>query len=362
MRIGFFTDTFLPQTNGVVTSILNFGVALTERGHEVHIFCPKTKVKEYRGVTVHSYPAVPFRPYPEFKIAIPQGKEKVPPLDIVHTHSPFTMGFFGWRVAKFQKIPKVSTFHTLLSEYVSYVRLGGPFAKFITWKLCTFFYNRHKKLIAPSRSLKRILKEKGVKKPIEIIPTGIDLKQYRPIDKETARKKIGYGNGRIFLSLGRISQEKNLDVIIKAMEKVDGTLLVAGRGPAKPKLEKLVQKLGLRKKIHFVGYVPEADKPYYYSAADAFIIASTSETQAIVVAEAMACGCPAIGAKSLATPEIVANGKNGYLFEPNNSDELSKIIREFEPSEKMSKIAVETAKKFCLENCVARLEKLYTSL
>ncbi|MEM3402206.1 MAG: glycosyltransferase [Candidatus Hadarchaeales archaeon] len=362
MRIGFFTDTFLPQTNGVVTSILSSGTALTERGHEVHVFCPKTKLKEYRGIHIHSYPAVPFRPYPEFKIAVPQGREKVPPLDIVHTHSPFTMGFFGWRVSRFQKIPRVSTFHTLLSEYVKYVKLGGPFAKFLTWKLCTFFYNGHRKVVAPSRSLKKLLKEKGVKKPIEVIPNGIDLRLYHPIDKKLARKKLGLQNGRIFLSLGRLSYEKNLDVIIRAMEKADGTLLIAGRGPAKPKLQKLVKKIGLEKKVRFVGYIPNAYKKYYFSAADGFLIASTSETQAIVVAEAMACGCPVIGAKSLAIPEFVVNGKNGYLFEPNNIDELSEIIAEFEPSEKMSRAAIETAKKFRLENCVIRLEKFYASV
>lgn len=362
MRIGFFTDTFLPQRNGVVTSIISFGKELVKRGHEIHVFCPKTRIKEYEGMRIYSYPAVIFRPYPEFKIAVPQGKEKVPPLDIVHTHSPFTMGFFGWRVAKYQKIPRVSTFHTMLSEYTNYIKVGGPLVKHVAWRFCRFFYNRHKKLIAPSSSLKKILRRKGVKKPIEVIPSGIDLRVYRPIDKETTRKVLGLGEGRIFLSLGRISHEKNLDVIIRAMKLADGTLIIAGRGPAKPKLEKLVKKLGLRKKVRFVGYVPEAKKPYYFSAADAFVIASTSETQAIVTAEAMACGCPVIGANSFAIPEIVKNGVNGHLFEPGDEEDLSRVITEFEPTEKMKKEALKTAKRFSIQNCVANLERFYLSV
>jgi glycosyltransferase involved in cell wall biosynthesis len=363
MRVGFFTDTFLPQRNGVVASLLSFGSELVRRGHEVHVFCPKTHVKKTSGVSVHSYPAVKLRSYPEFKIAIPRGRDKAPRLDIVHTHSPFTMGFFGWRVAKFQGIPRVSTFHTLLSEYSRHVsRLGKPILKLITWRLCRIFYNRHKKLIVPSKILKEVLREHGIKKPVEVIPTGVDTNFYRPIDRGRARRKLGLGDNRIFLCLGRVSYEKNLDLVIRAIKDVEADLLIVGRGPTTKRLKTLVKKEKLYKKVFFKGFVPEEIKPFYYSAADALVNASTSETQGMVIVESMACGCPVIGAKSLAIPELVKDGENGYLFEAGSTEELTEILKTFQPSKQLRACAVETAQRFSVEKCTEKLEKFYTSV
>jgi glycosyltransferase involved in cell wall biosynthesis len=363
MRIGFFTDTFLPQRNGVVTSVVNSGAELVKRGHEVHVFCPKTGVKGVNGISVHSYPAVKFRPYPEFQIAVPKGRDKAPPLDIVHTHSPFTMGFFGWRVAKFQGIPKVSTFHTLLSEYSRHLtRIGKPFVRFLTWELCKIFYNRHKKLIAPSGALKKVLRAHGIRKPIQIIPNGIDLSFYRPIDRQEARRSLGLQGGRIFLCLGRISHEKNLDSIVRAFKGVNARLLIVGRGPAEPGLKELVKGEKLQRKIFFKGFVSENLKRLYYSAADALLIASTSETQGLVIVEAMACGTPVIGADALAIPEIVKDGRNGYIFKPGDEEHLAKILSEFEFNSRLRKNALKTSRRFSIEECVTKLEKFYDRL
>ncbi len=363
MRIGFFTDTFLPQRNGVVTSLLNFGPELVKRGHEVFVFCPETNVKEYGGMVVHSYPSVSFRPYPEFKIAVPRGSDRLPKLDIVHTHSPFSLGVFGLRAAKKQCVPRVSTFHTILPEYVRYLsRLGKGVLGRITWWYCGRYYNRCHKIIAPSNALKRILLQHDIKKPIAVVPTGIDLDFFKPIEKKKAREKLGIGDERVFLTLGRLGFEKNIDAVLHAFKDVDAKLIIAGRGPAERKLKNLRRKLGLQKKISFKGYVPEKLKPIYYSAADAFVIASTSETQAIVVAEAMACGTPVIGSNSLAIPEIVRNGRNGYLFEPGDVKELSQTLQNFKSSEKMKNAAVKSAERFSTQKCTDKLEKLYSGL
>lgn len=363
MRIGFFTDTFLPQRNGVVTSLMSFGPELVRRGHEVFVFCPKSNAREFGGMSVYSYPAVTFRPYPEFRIAVPQRRDEAPKLDIVHTHSPFTMGFFGWRVARFQKIPRVSTFHTLLSEYVGYVsRLGKSILERVTWRYCRMFYNRHNKLIAPSDALKKILVKHKIGKQIEVIPTGIDINFFRPIDKARARTKLGLDGGRIFLCLGRLGHEKNVDVVIRAIKDVDAKLIIVGRGPAARKLKKLAGELGLQKKVSFGGFVPDELKPAYYSAADALVIASESETQGVVVAEAMACGTPAIVANSLALPEMMKDGENGYLFEPGKTDELSEILSTFSPTKKMRDNALRTGREFSVEKSTNKLEKFYRSV
>ncbi len=363
MRIGFFTDTFLPQRNGVVTSLLSFGSELVKRGHEVFVFCPQSNVKEYGGMTVYSYPSVAFRPYPEFRIAVPQGRDRAPKLDIVHTHSPFTMGFFGWRVSRWQKIPRVSTFHTLLSGYVGYfTRFGKSILKRVTWRYCRLFYNRHRKLIAPSNALKRVLREHHIKKPITVIPTGIDTNFFKPIEKEKARKKLGIKGEKIFLCLGRLGHEKNIDIVLRGLKNADAKLIIAGKGPAEKKMKRLKKELGLRKKVSFVGYIPEKLKPLYFSSADALILASTSETQGVVVVEAMACGIPVIGANSLAIPEIIEEGKNGYLFEPGDIDELSGILSSFTPSDEMKINALRTGRRFSVEESTNKLEDFYAGL
>jgi len=363
LRIGFFTDTFLPQKNGVVTSILSSGNELAKRGHEVSVFCPKSRIKEFNGVKINSYPATTFRPYPEFRIAVPSGRDEVAQLDIVHSHSPFTMGFFGWRVSNFQKIPRVATFHTMLSEYVRYIALfGKKFLEKVAWKYCEVFYNKQKGIIAPSEALKNVLKSHNIKKSVSVVPTGIDTNFFKRTKKEKAREKLGLKKDeKIFLSLGRLSYEKNLDVVLKALEKIDCKLIVAGRGPAAKKLKKLKTELGLGNKVSFTGYVQEELKPLYYSAADALIIASTGETQALVVAEAMACGCPVIGADSLAIPEIVVDEKNGYLFKTGKIEQLAEILDSYQPSKKMISRALSTGVDFSVEKCVDRLEKFYES-
>ena len=360
MRIGFFTDTFLPQRNGVVTSLISFGLELLKRGHEVFVFCPKTHLKSYHGIRVRSYRSMTFRPYPEFKIAIPRGG--VPELDIVHTHSPFSLGVLGLYIAKKQDIAGISTFHTLLPEYVGYLRFGRGLFKRLAWTYCRFYYNRCHRLIAPSEALKKVLRKHRIRKPIAVIPTGIDLDFYKPIGQEKARRRLGIKDDRVFLCLGRLGHEKNLDVVLRAFQNVDARLIIAGRGPARKKLEKMREELGLQKSVSFAGYVRGELKPLYYSAADASILASTSETQAVVAAEAMACGCPVIGADSLAIPEVVKNGKNGYLFKPGDFEGLSEILSSFSPSREMRLNATKSGHRFSMEKSTNKLEKLYRSL
>jgi glycosyltransferase involved in cell wall biosynthesis len=360
MKIGFFTETFLPQTNGVVTSIESFGEELVKRGHEVHIYCPKTNIGMHKGMIIHSKPSIPFLPYPEFKIGIPVGK--VEKLDMVHTHGPFLMGNYGLWVARRQKIPKVSTFHTLLSEYVKYLSpagFGQGALKKIAWKYCFLHYNRYDRVITPSRVVKEMLE---IDRPITVIPTGVDIKLFQPQDREKSREKLGLTAEKTYLCLGRLSFEKNIDVVIKAAKWIvdgDAQIVVVGRGPAMESLQKMVKHMKLGTKVLFPGYVSELDKIKYYSAADAFITASTSETQGIVVLEAMACGCPVIGANSLAIPEFVKNGKNGFLFKPGDARDLANVVTDFKYTKAMARRALETAGRYSVENCTTKLEKFY---
>lgn len=362
MRIGWFTDTFLPQTNGVVTALESFGKELVERGHEIHVFCPKSDREEYLGMKIHSVPAITFRPYPEFRIGIPI-TNKIPELDIVHTHGPFSLGLLGLRTAKKQEIPKISTFHTIVSGYVSYLskrseRVQKELEK-IAWKYCKMHYNKYDAVLTPSSTIKSMLEEEGITVKIDVVPNGIDVNNLKPVPK--AKEKLEL-DGRVFLSLSRLSFEKNIDVIIKAMKYVDGQLLIAGKGPAEKSLKRLTMRLKLDNKVDFLGYVDEKKKPLLYSAADAFVIASTGETQGLVIVEAMACGTPVIGADYLAIPELVKDRKNGYLFEAGNVKQLTDIINNYSKKKNLVDNSKKTAKEYSIEKCTDRLEKLYKSL
>lgn len=362
MKIGFFTETYYPQTNGVVTSIDATGQELIKRGHEVHIFAPKTDRHEHLGMHVHSVPAIGFKPYPDYKIALPL-KLKVPKLDLVHTHGPFSMGNYGIWVSLKQGIPRVSTYHTLLSEYVEYVsKYGQRFTSRIAKSYCEKHYNRYHGVITPSSSIKKLLPKK-IQIKTTVIPNGIDTEFLKPVPNAKQKLKLEYE--KIYLYFGRVSYEKDIDVIIKAGKdfiKENEVLLIAGKGPALNDLKNLTTQLKMNKKIKFLGYVPENLKPTYYSAADLFITASTSETQGMVVTEAQACGTPVVAADSFALPEMINEGKDGYLFTPDDSKSLARVINYHSFPKSMGKNARENSLKFSLEKSGDKMEKLYKGL
>ncbi|NYZ79715.1 glycosyltransferase [Candidatus Micrarchaeota archaeon] len=362
MRIGFFTETYHPQTNGVVTTIDMTGSRLVERGNRVDVFAPRSDRREHLGMHIHSCPAITFRPYPDYKVALPM-RMRVPKLDVVHTHGPFSMGMYGLRVAKKQDIPSVTTYHTLLSEYTQYIsKHGKKFTSRAARKYCEYHYRKYDSIIALSNAIKNTLPA-DLQEKCELIPTGIDTDALKPV--ANARKKLNLDYDRVYLYLGRLGFEKKIDVVIKAADKFVGeneVLLIAGKGPASEKLKKLVRELDAGEKVRFVGYVPEEKKPLYYSAADAFITASDTETLGLVVAEAMACGTPVVGADGMAIPENVRVGKDGFLFKPNDYRGLAKLMKTNEFTPEMRKNARKHALELSIEKTVDKYEELYERL
>ncbi len=349
--------------NGVVTAIEGFGRELVKRGHEVHVFAPKADRREHYGMIVHSCSGITFKPYPEFKIAVPIGV-KVPELDLVHTHGPFSMGIFGLKIAKKQKIPKVSTFHTLLSEYVIYLsRIGRRITEKIAEEYCNYHYKKYDAVTTPSKVIKDSLPP-VIRRKATVIPNGVDLKFLRPVRK--AKEKLGLEEfEKVYLCLGRLGYEKSIDDLIKAASYFLGdedVLIIAGRGPAEKQLKELVKKLKLRGKVKFAGFVAEKEKPLYYSAADLFITASTTETYGMTVIEAMACGTPVVAADASAFPELIIEGYNGYLFSPHDPKSLARVIKYHKFPRAMRKNARKFAENYSHEKAGDLLEKVYFDL
>lgn len=372
MRIGFFTDTYTPQINGVVTSICLFKQALIERGHEVYVFAPTPEHADddERTVRFHS---LPFVFQPEMRLASPFSMEALRvldavDLDIVHSHDPFAIGLFGLNVARRHKIPYVHTYHTLYPEYVHYVwetRLTQKLAERLSREFC----EQCSSIIAPSTKVERYLRSWGVTVPIDIIATGVDIERYstvNPTRMAALAEKAGLKpKDRALLFMGRLGKEKNVELLLRAVwhsHLPNIRLLVGGDGPHRVYLESLAAELGISDRVSFMGYLQGEDAVAAYHLADAFAFASTTETQGLVIGEAMAAGLPVISVEDHAVEDFVINGRTG-LVTPGRAEDLAAAFDELlgdEPRRAAFAMAAQSrAASFSIERQAERLEHHY---
>lgn len=372
MRIGFFTDTYTPQINGVVTSIRLFKEALESRGHEVYVFAP-TPEHDDDGDRTFRFHSVPFVFQPEMRLASPVSIEALrvlddADLDIIHSHDPFSIGLYGLTYARRKKLPYVHTYHTLYPEYVHYVwetRLTRRLAERLSREFCEACSS----IVAPSTKIERHLREWGVTVPIDVIATGVDVERFRlpdPLRVEQLRTAAGLSPGdRVLLYMGRLGREKNVGMLIRALwhtRDVSTRLVVAGDGPHRPELESLVNQLDLEERVSFVGYLDREDVVAAYHLADAFFFASTSETQGLVIGEAMAAGLPVIAAQDRAVEDFVVDGRTGCIV-PGRPEDLARAIdtlmADDDLRQRYSAASLERAANFSIAHQAERLEHHY---
>jgi len=382
MRIAFFSDTFLPQINGVVTTVINYSKFLASRGHKIIIIAPKPKIKKNinlgSNIIIKYITSIDFPTYKEYRIAIPtfisilQSLYKFKP-DIIHIHSPFSIGWQGIVSSKVFNLPLIGTYHTIFPEFLEYIPVRTIKKKDsvekIVWRTTNFIYNNCDLITSPSVAVKNLLIKNGIKKPVKVISNGIDLSKYqtKKISKET--KNIINKKFTNIIYFGRISYEKNIGILLKAMKLVLNKqkkvkLIIVGSGPQLHELIKKSKELKISNNVIFTGFVKDKILFELLSSADIFTTASTSENQSLTILEAMASGLPLIGANSLGIPELICNGKNGYLFEPNNYEELAnkllKLIQNEKLRNRFGNNSRKFVKKYSLDNVIIKLEKLYT--
>lgn len=357
MKIAFFTDSYEPQINGVVTSINLFVDNLRKDGHEVHIFCPSCKKKDR---FTHPYVSKKLKNYPEYRVGLPTLKmikeiRKINP-DVVHLHSPFTMGFMGLSVSKILNIPVVATYHTLLTEYSEYS--GFDVKRWIVNDYIKCFLNRASTVIAPSKSVKQMLEENKIRSNIEVLPTPMNYKIRKR--KKTRNKKF------TILHVGRLCKEKRIEVVLKAFQKVlkdlDSRLILTSEGPYKKKLKEVCSELGISNKVYFTGYVDEDKLLKLYSSADVFVTASDTETQGLTILEAMANGCPVIARNAFGFKDVIKNKQNGILVDTEDemAESIMLLYRRPEIRNRIVRNGYETAKKFDIEESIKRIEDIYS--
>jgi len=370
LKIGFFTDTYLPQFNGVVTSIESFRKELERQGHDVYVFAPSPKLK-IDSKKVARFHSVNFLMYPGIRVAMPYSQNaydlaKKIKLDIVHSHDPFSIGLFGLWIAKKFKIPYIHTYHTLYPDYVHYIwktKITEKLAK----KLSKDFCNTNDLIIAPSTKIRNYLKKWGVKRDIKILATGIDFKEFT---KKTSNGLNNFRNkynikkdDRVLLFLARIAKEKNIDFLIESLKRIGdkNKLLMVGDGPYKKELENKIKKEKIDN-IIFTGYLDRKNVSLAYQVSDIFVFSSTSETQGLVIAEAMGCGLPIVALKDAAVADMVDDGKNGFLTNKNTrefSNKIMKILEDKKLYERMSKYSIKKSKEFTIKKKTDELIKNY---
>lgn len=310
MRLVYFTDTFYPTTNGIVTSIVSFCRELADRGHEICIIVP-----DNLGVSDFNYPGIEIIPvkgfpaffYPDFKITfaftpslIKKIREFKP--DIIHYHTQFVLSWQAIILGKLLKIPRVGTFHTYIADE-GYLKVIGleKFRIFgeLGWKYNNFFYEHCEHVISPSQNALLELVSHGIpRNKISLLPNPLPTEEKSDI----FHIKDIPNTPNIICSVGRLSREKSYDVCIRAIrlvsEKIsDVCLVIVGDGPERTSLEELTKELNIEKNVRFLGKVPHTDllNSDLFIRSKCFLTASTTETQGITIIEAMSFGLPIVG-------------------------------------------------------------------
>lgn len=357
MRIGLFTDTYLPDINGVVTSVVQEAEQLQKRGHEVFIVTSSSRflLTKSEG-NILRIPGIKMSKkmynYKLSSIYSFGGARKIKKwrLDAIHVHSEFGIATFARLFAKFNKIPLIYTYHTLYEDYSHYLPIGSnaqSVVQMIT-KLSKMLCEKCDEVIAPTSKTRNIIRGYGVEKYINVIPTGLDLDKFSPFrySKEEInelRTTLASDNDRVLMFVGRIAQEKNVDIILDAISELKIKLknfkfVIVGDGPHCDNLKKKVEQKQLTAIVKFTGKIPNDKVSLYYQTADAFISASASETQGLTFIEAMGSKLPIIGIDDDAARDVVEEGVNGWIFK--DIHELKKVILEFTqmPVEELSRM------------------------
>jgi len=381
MNIAMFTDSYKPQINGMVTSIDIFSAHLRKKGHNVYIFAPECKGAK-KEPFVFCFKSIPFQAYREYRIGIPykillDPKIKKIRFDIAHVHSPFSMGASGLGFAKYHKIPVIGTFHTLFPDYMHYfigakclqkIKFVKKIYKKFSWSYLSWFYNKCNVVIAPSQGIKSALLNNGIKRDVVVLPTGIETKKAKPESKSVLRKKYSkkyaLGDGKIIFHAGRVTREKNIKFIIQSLKtllkKENARLVIASDGPYKKELVMYAKKAGLEKNIIFTGYLSTDELNDFYALSDIFVLASETETQGIVLAEAALNKLPIVVLDAPVTADFVRENNVGIVSDRENFSKNvemlmknKKLIMGFERNSK------NVRKKYDISKCTDKLLEIY---
>ena len=369
MKIAFFTETFLPKVDGIVTRLTKTVKHLIEAGDEVVVFCPEGCPSNYMGAKVVGVPAMPLPLYPELKLGLPgpavsDALESFQP-DVIHVVNPAVLGLGGIWMAKTNNIPLIASYHTHLPKYLEHYGMG--MLEPLLWELLKAAHNQAVLNLCTSTAMVKELSEKGIQHTA-LWQRGVDTETFRPELRNDEMRLRLLGNfsdeGALLIYVGRLSAEKQIERIKPVLEALPhARLALVGDGPHRQQLEKTFENTA----TNFVGYLAGEELASAYASGDAFLFPSSTETLGLVLLEAMAAGCPVIGANRGGIPDIIADGTNGCLFDPDGINEGSeslikatqKILTNDLEHQSMRKAAREEAERWGWAGATDQLRKYY---
>ncbi len=369
-------DSYLPYISGVVISVAAFVRALRADGHRVVVAAPRYPGHLDDDPDVVRLPSLPAPGTPAFRLLLPlPGRllrdPRVHEVDVVHVHGPFLAGILGAAVARRLRRALVFTHHTLYDQYVHYVPLlPAALTRSAARLWVRAFANRCDLVIAPSEVIRARLRVLGVTARIEVLPTGgIDPGQLDRLDGTEVRARYGIPpQAPLLVSVSRLAPEKSVDLVLRAFQQVaepcGAYLLIVGDGPSAGDLRRLAGDLGITGRVRFTGALPHAAALEAMVAGDLFVFASQTETQGVVLVEAMAAGLPVVAVARAGAAEVVRDGEGGMLVEPA-PEALAAVVRRLlaEPARRaaMSRRAREIAAGYAVPTLARRLAALYQS-
>ena len=330
MKIAFFTETFLPKVDGIVTRLTKTVRHLVEAGDEVIVFCPEGCPSNYMGAKVIGVAAMPLPLYPELKLGLPgpavsEALEDFKP-DLIHVVNPAVLGLGGIWLAKTNNIPLIASYHTHLPKYLEHYGMG--MLEPLLWELLKAAHNQAVLNLCTSTAMVKELSDKGIQNTA-LWQRGVDTETFRPELRNNDMRKRLLGKysdeGSLLIYVGRLSAEKQIERIKPVLNALPNTrLALVGDGPHRQQLEKVFDQTPTT----FVGYLAGEELASAYACGDAFLFPSSTETLGLVLLEAMAAGCPVVGANKGGIPDIITDTKNGCLYEPDSANDGSNSLIE----------------------------------
>jgi glycosyltransferase involved in cell wall biosynthesis len=368
LKIVFFTETFLPKVDGIVTRLTKTVQHLVAAGDEVLVFCPEGAPQLFMGARVIGVPAVPLPLYPELKLALPrpsvaEALEAFAP-DLVHVVNPAVLGLGGIWLAKSRQIPLVASYHTHLPKYLEHYGMG--MLEPLLWELLKAAHNQADLNLCTSSAMVEELSQRGIQHTA-LWQRGVDTELFRPELRQPAmrRRLMGGRDGRerLLLYVGRLSAEKQIERIRPVLEAMpQAHLALVGDGPHRQQLEQVFAGSATT----FVGYLAGEELASAFASADAFLFPSSTETLGLVLLEAMAAGCPVVGANRGGIPDIVTDGVNGCLYDPDEPTSLTaateRLLASPQRLEQLSQAARQEAERWGWASATEQLRSFYSQV
>lgn len=379
MKIAYFTNTFTPHTGGVAHSSAALAEGMRCRGHQCLVVAPEFPGQPEDEPGVLRIPSLQHFNGTDFSFRLPSGTRISDALhrfqpDLIHCHHPFLLGDAGLRMAHQWDLPLVFTHHTRYENYVHYVLEESDWLERLAVELATEFANLCDLVIAPSGSIARLIQERGVNVPVEVIPTGIDRERFASGDRDRVRRETGCSPETFLLGhVGRLAEEKNLPYLMEAVSRFlkdqpEAAFLLVGEGDCQELLREISEKYGVADRVYWRGKLTGQELVDHYRAMDLFAFSSRSETQGMVLAEAMASGVPVIALDASGVRDIVRDGENGWLLKADTRPEafaraLAKCRDRIAEGKTERETALEeTARAFSAERSLERTESVYRAL